>query len=330
VLMTSGSQQALDLIGKVLINPGDQILTERPTYLGALQAWRAYQAEFVSVPIDDDGLQVSLLEEALRCGPKFMYILPNFQNPAGVTLPAGRRKTLIAAADHYGIPIIEDDPYGELRYEGDHLPSLVVLDCNRLNGARTPDNGDDQVGGYCHGNVIYMSTFSKTLAPGLRLGWIVAPVDVIRRCVMGKQGMDLHTSTFVQMVAYEVAKDGFLERHVRTIRQVYQERRDIMLSAMEQHFPSEVQWTRPQGGLFLWVTLPEPLNAAEVLKKAVEHKVAFVPGTAFYPGDGGLNTCRFNFSNAQPELIEEGIRRLGRVLHAALEKERRQPMMAVS
>jgi 2-aminoadipate transaminase len=329
VLLTSGSQQALDLIGKVLINPGDQILTERPTYLGALQAWRAYQAEFVSVPIDDDGLQVALLEESLRCGPKFMYILPNFQNPAGVTLSAERRQTLIAAADHYGIPIIEDDPYGELRYEGDHLPSLVVLDCNKLNGVRAPENGNGQVGGYCQGNVIYLSTFSKTLAPGLRLGWIVAPVEVIRRCVMAKQGMDLHTSTFVQMVAYEVAKDGFLEEHVRAIRQVYQERRDIMLSAMERYFPTEVQWTRPQGGLFLWATLPGTLNAAEVLKKAVEHKVAFVPGTAFYPGDGGQSTCRFNFSNARPEHIEEGIRRLGRVLQMALEEERGQPVISV-
>ncbi len=205
----------------------------------------------------------------------------------------------------------------------------MVLDCEKLNGARPQESGNGQVNGYCHGNVIYMSTFSKTLAPGLRLGWIVAPVDVIRRCVMGKQGMDLHTSTFVQMIAYEVAKDGFLETHVRTLRQVYQKRRDVMLSAMEQHFPSEVHWTRPQGGLFLWVTLPGQLDAAEVLKKAVEHKVAFVPGTAFYPGDGGHNSCRFNFSNAQPEFIEEGIRRLGRVLHIALEEEHGQPLVAV-
>lgn len=329
VLLTSGSQQALDLIGKILINPGDKILTERPTYLGALQAWRAYEAEFVGVPIDEDGLQVALLEEALRSGPKFMYILPNFQNPGGVTLSAERRQSLITTADHYGIPIIEDDPYGELRYEGDHLSPLLVLDCDKLNTDLAPHNGDGQSTGYGHGNVIYMSTFSKTLAPGLRLGWIVAPVEVIRYCVMGKQGMDLHTSTFVQMVAYEVAKDGFLEEHVRTIRRVYRERRDVMLAAMERYFPPQVHWTRPQGGLFLWVTLPEELDAAEVLKKAVAHKVAFVPGTAFFPGDGGHNSCRFNFSNAQPEQIEEGIGRLGQVLAGEMEEKDRQLVMAV-
>ena len=316
ILITSGSQQALDLIGKILINAGDLILTERPTYLGALQAWRAYQAEFVTLPIDDDGLNTEQLEEALCAGPKFMYILPNFQNPGGVTLSLERRQALITVADRYGIPLIEDDPYGELRFEGEHLPPLVVLDAEKLN-SRTPVGGNH---GFYRGNVIYLSTFSKTLAPGLRLGWIMAPTEVIRECVKAKQGMDLHTSSFVQMVAYEVLKDGFLNDHVFRIRQVYRERRDIMLDAMARYFPPGVRWARPHGGLFLWVTLPETVDAGVVLERAVADKVAFVPGTAFFPDGSGHNTFRLNFSNAQPEQIKIGIRRLGEVLAVELEQ----------
>jgi 2-aminoadipate transaminase len=317
VLITSGSQQALDLISKILINPGDLILTERPTYLGALQAWRAYQAEFVSVRIDDDGLVIDQLEEALCTGPKFMYILPNFQNPGGVTLSLERRQALIDIANRYGIPIIEDDPYGELRFEGEHLPPLVVLDSEKLNSRTLGANGS----GFLRGNVIYLSTFSKTLAPGLRLGWIVAPAEVIQNCITAKQGMDLHTSSVVQMIAYEVVKDGFLKEHVRRIRQVYHERRDIMLAAMTRHFPPGIHWTRPHGGLFLWVTLPETVDTAVILERAVANKVAFVPGTAFYPEGGGRNTFRLNFSNAQPEQIKIGVKRLGEVLMSELKYE---------
>lgn len=313
VLITSGSQQALDIIGKILINSGDKILTERPTYLGALQAWTAYQAEFVTVPIDDDGLQVDLLEEALSAGPKFMYILPNFQNPAGTTLSAARRRQLVDIADHYGCPIIEDDPYGELRFEGEHQDPLVVVDAQKVNGRA--HNGSN---GFMRGNVIYLSTFSKTLAPGLRLAWMVAPREVIQRCVMAKQGMDLHTSSYVQMVAYEVAKTGYLKEHVRLIRQTYRQRRDVMLDAMTRYFPPDVTWTHPQGGLFLWARLPEWMDAADVLTKAIENNVAFVPGTAFYPDGSGRNTMRLNFSNALPEQIEEGIRRIGQVLSMAI------------
>ncbi len=317
VLITSGSQQALDLIGKLLINSGDLILTERPSYLGALQAWRAYQAEFNTVPIDDDGLRVDMLEEALCGGPKFMYVLPNFQNPGGVTLSYERRLALIDIADRYGVPIIEDDPYGELRFEGEHLPPLVVLDADKLNGRQY--NFQNEPNSYFAGNVIYMSTFSKTLAPGLRLGWIVAPTSVIQHCIMAKQGMDLHTSSFVQMVAYEVAKDGFLTEHVCRIRDVYHERRDIMLAAMSEHFPPGVRWTRPQGGLFLWVTLPDELNSTAVLEEAINYKVAFVPGATFYPDGNIQNNFRLNFSNAQPEQIREGIARLGQVLQKVIE-----------
>lgn len=315
VMITSGSQQALDVIGKILINPGDMILTERPTYLGALQAWRAYQAEFTSVPIDQDGLRVDLLEEALCAGPKFMYILPNFQNPGGVTLSAERRREVIAIADRYGVPIIEDDPYGELRFEGEHLPPLVVIDCNQVNGRSEC---------FDRGNVIYLSTFSKTLAPGLRLAWIVAPVEVIQRCGVAKQGMDLHTSTFVQMVAHEVLTgseqgEEFLPNHVRLIREVYGQRRDTMLAAMERYFPPGVEWTRPQGGLFLWVTLPPELDSTALLPLALANNVAFVPGTSFYPDGSGANSFRLNFSYCNPELIETGIQRLGEVLTNALD-----------
>ena len=276
VLITSGSQQALDLIGKLLINPGDRVLVEAPTYLGALQAFNIYGADYVSVPSDEDGLRSDLLEAPLRSGPKFMYVLPNFQNPGGTTLSEGRRHELVLLADKYGIPIVEDDPYGQLRYEGEHLTPLVVLDRENLRG-------DD---GYSIGNVLYLSTFSKTLAPGLRLGWIVAPPDVIAKLVQLKQGADLHTSTFVQMVAHEVARDNFLDEHVKLIRRIYRERRDVMLEALTRNFPPEVTWTRPLGGLFLWVTLPEGADAAELFEAAVRENVAFVPGDCFYAPNG--------------------------------------------
>lgn len=305
VLITSGSQQALDLLGKVFINPGDRILVESPTYLGALQAWNAYGAEYLAVPMDDFGMIPEALEEALRAGPKFIYVLPNFQNPTGVTLSIERRQKLVELADHYGVPIVEDDPYGQLRYEGEHLPSVVSLDGLYRDECRA---------GY-RGNVIYLSTFSKILAPGLRLAWVIAPAEVIRKLVQAKQGADLHTATFNQLVAYQVSHGGFLDRHIHVIRRVYRERRDRMLAAMDRFFPAEVDWTHPQGGLFLWGVLPENLDAAEVLRTAIEEKVAFVPGMSFHPCGGGHNTMRLNFSNATPENIQEGIARLGRVLN---------------
>ena len=305
VLLTSGSQQALDLIGKLLINSGDRVLVEAPTYLGALQAFDVYDAQYVCVPSDDDGLQTDQMETSLRLGPKFMYVLPNFQNPGGTTLAEGRRHELVLMADRYGIPIIEDDPYGQLRYEGEHLPPLIVLDRENLRR----DNG------YSIGNVIYLSTFSKTLSPGLRLGWIVAPPSVIAKLVQLKQGADLHTSTFTQMVAYEVARDNFLDEHIKLIRRVYGERRQVMLQALEEFFPSEVIWTKPKGGLFLWVTLPAGIDCHELFDAALKENVAFVPGDCFYAANGhqdeGRRHFRLNFSNAKPEQIREGIRRLG-------------------
>jgi 2-aminoadipate transaminase len=306
VLITSGSQQALDLLGKLLIDTGDRVLVEAPTYLGALQAFRVFAADFVSVPIDDRGLRTELLEKPLRSDPKFMYVLPNFQNPAGTTLSEDRRVELVALAERYGVPIIEDDPYGELRYEGDHLTPLLALDRKSL-----PRDSS-----YTSGNVIYLSTFSKTLAPGLRLGWIVAPPEVIGKLAQLKQGADLHTSTFNQFVAYEVARDGFLEEHVEQIRKVYRERRDVMLDALQQYFPPGVTWTHPQGGLFLWVTLPTGLDIQAILKSALEQNVAFVPGDSFFAdnkagrGRSRPSHMRLNFSNAAPDQIREGIRRL--------------------
>lgn len=317
VLITTGSQQALDLIGKVLINSGDKVLTENPTYLGALQAFTMYGADYVTVPMDDDGMCVDRLEEGLRSGPKFMYVLPNFQNPSGVTLSLDRRREMIRLSDHYGIPIIEDDPYGQLRYEGEHVKPLVVLDAECLechhNGKYT-------------GNVIYLGTFSKTLAPGLRLGWIVAPREVILKLVQAKQGTDLHSSTFDQMVAYEVARGGFLDKHVHRIREVYGRRRDVMLHALEHAFPGAealgVRWTHPKGGLFLWTVLPEGVDTGELLQYAIKEKVAFVPGAPFFPNGGGRNTMRLNFSNATDEQIEEGIARLGRAILRVLDEKK--------
>jgi 2-aminoadipate transaminase len=308
ILITASSQQALDLMGKVFINPGDHVIVEQPTYLGALQAWSLYQAQYTSVPIDDDGMRMDELERVLRGGAKFLYALPNFQNPAGVTLSLERRRQMVALADHYGLPILEDDPYGQLRYEGDHLPSIAAVDAEYQS-----DNGR----GYT-GNVIYMSTFSKTLTPGLRLGWIVASESVIERLVLAKQGTDLHTSTFAQMIAYEVARGGFLDEHVKVLRREYRLRRDAMLAAMREHFPPTVTWTRPDGGLFLWVRFPEGVDAADILREAIAERVAFVVGSAFHPDGSGRNTARFNFSNASPDMIQEGIARLGRVLHMRL------------
>src|SRR5512133_3116291 len=308
ILITSGSQQALDFIGRLFINRGDYIVCESPTYLGALQAWNAYGAQYIPVRADEDGMIVDELEAALRIGPKFIYILPNFQNPSGSTLSLERRKQLIELADKYGVPIVEDDPYGQLRYEGDHIPSVVSLDSE----FRGPN------GGHYSGNVIYLSTFSKLLAPGLRLAWVIAPEQVIRRLVMTKQAADLHTASFNQFVAYEVAKGGFLDEHVKFIRAVYKERRDVMLEMMEEMFPPEVSWTRPQGGMFLWGILPEKMDAADVLRLALERKVAFVPGASFHAAGGGANTMRINFSYPHPDVIREGITRLGLALKELL------------
>ncbi len=298
ILLTNGSQQALDLLGRVFIGPGDVIVTGKPTYLGALQAWKVYRPRIVGIPVDDEGMQMDALEAALKTeNPKFIYILPNFHNPMGVTLTLERRKRLVELAAKYGTPLIEDDPYGELRFEGEDLPPIVVLHRE---------------------NVIYLSTFSKILAPGIRLGWVVAPENIVRKLVLAKQGTDLHTSTLIQMITHDIVKRGILKAHTKEIKRVYGERRHLMTTSMEKHFPEGVTWTKPEGGLFMWVRTPEHINCMELLETAVENKVAFVPGTVFYPDETGLNTLRLNFSNAQPDKIVEGIERLGKVLREAI------------
>jgi 2-aminoadipate transaminase len=310
ILITSGSQQALDFIGRLFINRGDHVVVESPTYVGALQAWNAYGAQYISVESDENGMIVDKLEEALRIGPKFIYVLPNFQNPSGATMSMERRQQLIRLADQYGVPIVEDDPYGQLRYDGRHIPSLSTLD------SRYRETKGDEYSG----NVIYLSTFSKLLAPGLRLGWVIAPPQVIRKLVLTKQAADLHTSSFNQHVAYEVAKNGFLDEHVKLIRATYRDRRDVMLEMMDEVFPTEMRWNKPLGGMFLWGILPEGVDAAEVLKTAVERKVAFVPGVAFHSNGSGKNTMRLNFSFSSPDTIREGMTRLGTTLKEELSR----------
>jgi 2-aminoadipate transaminase len=295
ILLTNGSQQALDLIGKVFIDPGTTLAAGSPTYLGAIQAWSAYEAHFATVPLDDDGMQVDLLQKVLKEEQvQFIYVLPNFHNPAGTTMPLDRRVRLAELAAEHGVFIVEDDPYGELRFEGEDITPIVALHKE---------------------NTIYLGTFSKTLAPGVRLGWLAAPQAVTAKLVQAKQGTDLHTSTLVQMVVNDICQRGLLKPHVRKLREVYRERRDVMLASLEEYFPEGTSWTHPQGGLFLWARLPEGFDSTKFLKTAVEReKVAFVPGSAFYANGDGHNTMRLNFSNAQPDKIREGIARLGRAI----------------
>ncbi len=298
ILLTNGSQQALDLIGRIFIDEGDVIITGKPTYLGALQAFKVYRPRIIGIPVDDEGMNVDLLEDVLKKeNPKFIYVLPNFHNPKGVTLTFERRVKLVKLAAKYGVPIIEDDPYGELRFEGEDIIPIITLHKE---------------------NVIYLSTFSKTLAPGIRLGWVAAPQMIIKKLVQAKQATDLHTSTFIQMIVHDIMSRGILKAHSRQIRKVYGERCRVMMQAMEEYFPKGVKWTKPQGGLFMWVELPEHLDSWKLLERAEKEKVAFVPGSVFFPDESGRNTMRLNFSNSTPEKIREGIRRLAKVIADSL------------
>jgi 2-aminoadipate transaminase len=303
MLITNGSQQALDLIGKILLDPGDQVIVERPTYLGALQAFNQYQPRYAVVGMDDEGMNVADLERVLAGGAKeqrikFIYAIPTFQNPTGRSMSLDRRKRLVELAGHYGVPIIEDDPYGELRFEGEHLPTLKALDTT--------------------GCVIYLGTFSKILAPGLRLGWVVAAPEALESILHGKQPSDLHTGMAQQMATYEVSKNGFVDKQVERIKAFYKERRDVMLRAIEEHFPEDARFTRPAGGLFVWAELPPNVDTRELLLDAVQDKVAFVPGQGFHPDNSGTNTMRLNFSNVPPDQLREGVRRLGHAIQRRL------------
>ncbi len=298
IIITSGSQQGLDLIGRAFIDPGDYVICEAPTYVGALQAFNFYQARYAAVGMDEDGMIVDEVEDAIaRYNPKFIYCVPNFQNPSGITMSLARREQLVAVANKHNIPIIDDNPYGDLRFTGEAVPSLCAL-------------GGDMV--------ISLSTFSKIVSPGLRIAWIVARPDMMPVFEKVKQCGDLHTSTFSQMILLEYLRMGKLDGHIEKIRQTYGARRDLMIKSIEEYFPPEVEFTRPEGGLFLWLTLPEGMSAKEILPEAIEQKVAYVYGSPFFPDGGGENTMRLNFSNAGEEQIVEGIKRLGRLITAKL------------
>jgi len=307
ILITSGSQQAIDMIARIFLDEGDSVIVENPTYVGMMTSWRPFYLNFLAVPTDNDGLIVDELEPLLAQNPKIMYSIPTFQNPMGTTLTRERRTKLAQLLTKYNVPFVEDNPYGELRYSGDPVPSVLEMEA-AARGSTTVD-----------GSVIYTGTFSKVLTPGLRIAWVVAHEAVIDKLVQVKQATDLHTSTFNQFVSYEVARDDeFLAEHVKMLRNVYRQRRDLMLQTMEENFPQEVTWTKPEGGLFLMVTMPEHLNARDVLKEALAQNVAFVPCDDFFIGDAGHNTFRLNFSNSRPERIVEGIQRLGAVLKDAV------------
>ena len=316
VMIVTGSQQALDLIGKVFLDAGDRVLVENPTYLAMLSAWRPFRPVFVPVPSDASGLKVDALPPLLAGGAKLLYLVPNFQNPQGTTLSLARRRQLLAALAHHvprithhasrithpGPVLIEDDPYSDLRYDGEPLPGLLELDA-----APRP-------GGALATRVLRLGSFSKTLAPGLRVGWVIAPVEVIDKLVQAKQAADLHTSTLCQHVILELLRQGVLDRQLPRLRAAYRLRRDTMLAELADHFPPGTTWTRPDGGMFLLVTLPGALRAGTLLQRALAHNVAFVPGDDFHLAGSGRNTLRLNFSNATPQKIETGIRRLARLL----------------
>ena len=297
VLIVSGSQQALDMLGKLFIDTDSKVLVESPTYLGALQSFSVFEPEYVSMDTDDGGLIPSEVSTAKAAGARFIYALPNFQNPTGRTMSAERRQDLVERCASAGIPIVEDDPYGELRYKGEPQPSLLHL--GRKAGA----------------TVIRLGSFSKVLAPGLRLGYIIAPAAIIDKLVQIKQATDLHSPSITQMAVYEAIKGGFLTAHLPTVRDLYKRQCQYMLDAMEKYFPDDVKWTRPEGGMFLWVTLPDHMDSQDLLQKAIERNVAFVPGEPFYAaGEPKRNTFRLSFVTVTEDRIREGIEILGQLI----------------
>ncbi|MCI2807858.1 aminotransferase-like domain-containing protein [Eoetvoesiella caeni] len=301
VLIVSGSQQALDMLGKLFIDPGSKVLVESPSYLGALQSFSLFEPRYQSVATDAGGLVPEALTDECVRDARFIYALPNFQNPTGTTLNLERRKALVARCAQAGVPIIEDDPYGDLRYAGQALPGLLGL--GRAAGA----------------TVIRLGSFSKVLAPGLRLGYIVAPQPIIAKLVQIKQATDLHTATLTQMAVYEAVNGGFLETHLPTVRELYKQQCGYMLKAMEEFFPATTAWTHPEGGMFLWVTLPEHIDASELLARAIQQNVAFVPGEPFYAGDDRrINTLRLSFVTVPEDKIRQGIAILGRLINESV------------
>jgi 2-aminoadipate transaminase len=304
VVISTASQQGLSLVAQVFVDPGDTIIVEDPSYLGALQAFGSMQAKFCTVPLDGDGLQVDMLEEKLKelqashVRPKFLYTCPNFHNPAGVTLSLERRKRLIQLARDYSLLVIEDDPYGEVRFEGERLPSLLAL------------------GGMEH--VVALRTFSKISFPGLRLGWIVAREDILSKIIVGKQAADLCSPTITQYIAYEFISRGWLDEYVQIIQREYAKKKDAMIEALNQYFPAGASWTNPQGGLFVWVKAPDCIDTTAMFREAINAKVAYVVGIAFYPHRNDNCHMRLNFSAVEPERIVEGVRRLGDLIKSKM------------
>ncbi|MGV3742404.1 MAG: PLP-dependent aminotransferase family protein [Burkholderiaceae bacterium] len=296
VLMLSGSQQGLDLLAKVLVDEDSKVLVETPSYLGALQAFSVYRPEFVSIPTDDSGLIPEAISD-IASDARLLYALPNFQNPTGRSLSVERRTALVEICAQLGLPLIEDDPYGALSYRGDPLPKMLNMN---------------------PGGVIYMGSFSKVLTPGIRLGYVVAPTTLIRKLEQAKQAADLHTAQLTQMAVYEVIKDGFLDTHIPTIRSLYANQCQVMLQALEEFFPKEARWTRPEGGMFIWVNLPSHIDSLTLLDEAIAQNVAFVPGAPFYANTPALNTLRLSFVTVPPEKIREGVARLGKLIAAKL------------
>ena len=293
VLVTTGSQQALDLLGKVLINAGSRVLVETPTYVGALQAFSLSEPQFVSVPSDEKGPMPAALTSQFLDGARFMYCLPNFQNPSGRRMTLERRNELARVAREAGLLLLEDDPYSSLSYAGDTLPTLLSMN---------PDN------------VVYMGSFSKVLAPGLRVGYLIAPPALYSKLAQTKQAADMHTPSFTQRMVYETIKDGFLDEHIPTIRALYSQRCAVMLEAMSKHFPASVTWNRPEGGMFIWVQLPPGVNSMTLFRKAIAQNVAFVPGAPFYANEPQMNTLRLSFVTVPPEKIQKGIATLGALI----------------
>ncbi|OGW50542.1 MAG: hypothetical protein A2078_10875 [Nitrospirae bacterium GWC2_57_9] len=308
VMITQGSQQALELLAKLFIDKGTLVFTENPSYLGALQAFRLFQARIAAIPSDEDGIRTDALREALRRQkPAFLYIMTNFQNPTGVSLSLDRRHELLEIAKEHELLIIEDDPYGELVFEGEKLPSLYSLGRG--------------------GNVVYLSTFSKTIAPGLRVAFAAASSEIIGKLTMAKQGTDLQTNTLGQYIVNEYLESGRHQEHIDLIRRTYGARRDCMLAALKKHLPGSTTWNRPRGGMFLWLAFPPGTDSKDLLLRCIEHNVAFVPGQEFFPDGSGAHTARLNFSNASLENIEEGIRRIGAVLRDTAGHAEEQPEM---
>jgi DNA-binding transcriptional MocR family regulator len=296
ILITSGSQQGLDFTGKIFLNPDDVVIVESPSYLGAISAFKAYECKFVEAPTDEHGMIMSELEKILETteNVKFIYVIPDFQNPTGRTWPVERRKEFIKIANKYDIPVVEDNPYGELRFEGEIPPSIKSFDTE--------------------GRVIFLGTFSKTFTPGLRMGWVQAIPEILDKYIMVKQGSDLQTNSMTQRELNMFLEMYDLDAHIEKIKNVYRSRRDIMIKTMEETFPKNVTFTRPSGGLFTWVVFPEHVNARELMVKAIEQKVACVPGGSFFPNGGHENSIRVNYSNMPEDKIVEGITRLAKVI----------------